>query len=158
MDHLTVYEPVNDWTTVVWPMFFGHRHVEMAQHLSARLQVVACSADIYHSETWQHLVYDDGELVDAYGTDPSYLVSSLDDPRAVARMWKGDPEAVTRHVGGSTRDVARVYRRNRRRWTFDEWAFVHLWEGFGIVYPVGKIPPAASIVLPEQWDKLLPTH
>ena len=155
MDHLKVFEPANGWTTVLWPMFFGERHVDLARHLSGRLHTAVTSVDIYHSETWQHVVYDDGELVDEYGTDPSYLASPQDDRRAVARRWRGNPEAVARHLGGSAREVARVYRRNRRRWTYDDWAFVQMWEGFGIVYPVGQVPVAATIVLPDRWDTLL---
>ena len=155
MDHLKVYEPVNGWATVVWPMFFGPHHAEMARHLSARLHTAVSSVEVYHSETWQHVVYDDGRLVDEYGTDPSYLTSRLDDRRTVARRWKGNPEAVAQHVGGSAREVARVYRRNRRRRTFDEWDFVTMWEGLGIVYPVGQVPVAATIVLPEGWDTRL---
>jgi hypothetical protein len=154
MDQLKVYEPVNGWTTVLWPMFFGERHVDMARHLSERLHTAVSSVDVYHSETWQHVVYDAGELVDEYGTDPSYLTSMLDDRKTVARRWKGDPEAVARHLGGSAREVARVYRRNRRRRNFDDWDFVTMWEEFGIVYPVGRVPVAVTIVLPERWEQL----
>ena len=155
MDRLTVYEPVNDWVTVLWPMFFGPHQVEMAKYLSERLNAVVSSVDIYHSETWQHVVYDGGVLVDAYGTDPSYLASDLDDPRAVARYWKGNPQAVAGTLGGPVRVISRIYRRNRRRWTFDDWAFVEVWEACGIVYPVGEVPAAATVVLPERWEQQL---
>ena len=154
MDRLTVYAPHNGWTTVVWPTYFSW-HSEVARHLSARLRTVASSVDVYHSETWQHVVYDNGNLVDEYATDPSYLVSDLDDPRAVARRWRGNPELVARHVGSTARAIGRHYRRNRRSFGFDEWNFADLWADLGILFPVAKLPPAASLALPDRWDRVL---
>jgi hypothetical protein len=156
MDCLSVYEPHNGWTTVVWPTFFGPHHSEMADHLSRRLRTVVTSVDVYHSETWQHVVYADGKLVDEYATDASYLVSSLDDPRAIARRWRGNPEAVARYLGSSAREIARHYRRNRRSRSFDEWDFTKLWEDFGILYPVGELPVAATLLLPDRWERAVP--
>jgi hypothetical protein len=155
MDCLNVYEPHNGWTTVVWPRFFGEHHSEVAGHLSRRLRTVVSSINVYDSDTWQHVVYDNGELVDEYATDPSYLVSSLDDPRAVERRWRGNPEAVASHVGSSAREIARHYRRNRLSRSFDDWNFVELWADFGILYPVGKLPVAATLSLPDGWDRAL---
>lgn len=155
MNYVGVYAPHNGWTTVVWPTYFGGLHSEMAGHLSSRLRTVASSVEVYHSETWQHVVYDNGSLVDEYATDPSYLVSDLDDPRAVARRWRGNPEVVARHVGSSARGIARHYRRNRRSRSFDEWNFVELWAAFGILYPVDKLSVAATLALPDRWERAL---
>jgi hypothetical protein len=152
---LTVYAPHNGWTTVVWPTYFGGLHSEMAEHLSSRLRTVASSIDVYHSETWQHVVYDNGSLVDEYATDPSYLVSDLDDARAVARRWRGNPDAVVRHISGSARKVARHYRHNRSLRRFDEWSFTELWADLGILYPGGEISVAATLVLPDRWEGAL---
>lgn len=155
MDYLRVYESHNGWTTVVWPTFFGLHHEEMIGHLSSRLRTVASSVDVYHSEMWVHVVYDNGSAVDEYATDSSYLVSDLDSPRAVARRWRGNPEVAAHHVRGSRREIARHYRRNRRRRSFDEWNFVDLWADCGIVYPVEVLPVAATLVLPERWDRAM---
>lgn len=154
-DSVAVYEPHNGWTTVVWPTYFGGLHFELAEHLSDRLRTVASSVDVYHSETWQHVVHDNGRLVDEYATDPSYLTSDLDDSRAVARRWRGRPEAVAHHVGGSAREIARHYRRNRRSRSFDEWSFVALWAGLGILYPGEMLRVAAALALPDRWDRVL---
>jgi hypothetical protein len=154
MDHLTVFEPHNGWTTVVWPTYFLH-YDEIAGYLSARLRAVVPSVSVYHSESWQHVVFDNGNLVDAYSTDPSLLATDLDDPREVARRWRGNPDAVARHVGGRSHDVARHYRRNRRRRSFDDWGFADLWEDVGIFYPVSRIAAAAILVLPERWENAL---
>jgi hypothetical protein len=153
-DYLAVFEPHNGWTTVVWPRFFGN-HSEIAEHLSSRLRTVASSVEVYDSEAWQHVVYDNGRLLDEYATDPSGLVSDLDDPRAVARRWRGNPKVVARHVGGSAREIARHYRRNRRSRTFADWNFTELWAELGILYPVETLPVAAILALPDRWDRAL---
>ena len=155
MNYVGVYEPHNGWTTGVWPTYFGGLHSEMAGHLSSRLRTVVSSVEVYHSETWQHVVYDNGSLVDEYATDPSYLVSDLDDPLAVARRWRGNPEVVARHVGSSARGIARHYRRNRRSRSFDEWNFTELWADFGILYPVDELSVAATLALPDRWERAL---
>ena len=138
INYLTVYEPVNGWTTVTWPMFFGSHHAEMAQHLSSQLHVVVCSADVYHSETWQHVVYDDGGSADEYATYLSYLVEP---GRALGRCPKvegkprsGRPAGAGPLTTGTLSTCGKALASSTRS---------------------GKIPPAATIVLPEQWDKLL---
>lgn len=151
---VVVFEPHNGWTTTIWPSYFGF-HSEMAGFLSARLRTVASSIDVYDSDMWQHVAYRDGEIVDEYATDPSYLVSSLDDRRAVARRWRGNPEAVARYVGGSARGIARHYRRNRRARTFKDWNFTELWAELGIEYPVEVIPVAKTLLLPDNWPHAL---
>lgn len=54
--------------------------------------------------------------------------------------WRGNPEAVARHTGGSAREIARHYRRNRRSRSFDEWGFIKIWEKLDIEFPPRPSP------------------
>jgi len=160
-DALAVHAPVGGWTLVQWPSLFGSYAVgsvgqdSLVSHLTARLGTVASSMAVYDSDSWTHVVHEHGTVRDQYATDWRVSASGLDDPREVRHAWRGNPDEAARVLGGSARDVARHYRRNRRAWSYDDWDFVELWRECGITYPEADAPVELVAELDPGWFDLM---
>ena len=153
-DTVDVLTSIDSWTLVQWPGNFLSSE-EVGQHLSDMLSTTVSAVSVYDSDCWQQVITDRGRTIDRYATDPRYLSSDLEPLAVVAPRWQGDPQAVAALLDCDAREVARHYKRNRRRRTFDDWGFVDLWASEGIAYPGPAVTVGVSLVLAEDWFNVL---
>jgi hypothetical protein len=152
-DAINIFDPIDGWTLVMWPGYFSYVE-EVGLHLSNALSTVVSAVSVYDSDCWQQSLTDGDQTIDRYATDPRYLTSDLEELSVVAARWKGDPQAVAALLGCDARAVARHYKRNRRRRTFDDWDFVELWATEGITY-APPAPVSETLILGEDWSRIL---
>lgn len=156
-ERVVVHQPLDRWTTVLWPTYFGLHDLVAAEHLARTLDTVVDTAGVYDSDCWWHVLYAGDKVVDRYVTGPEWFASEVTPVKDVARRWRGRPEGLARFLGAPEPGVARLYRRQRSARHFDDWAFVELWRLMGITYPdAGEPPVAATLSLPDGSDRLLP--
>src|SRR4051794_36132941 len=65
-----VFSPRANWNVVVWPdMFHGH-DMAIARWLSRSLQTLVSHIAIYDGDYWEHVLFLNGDLVDAFRSRP----------------------------------------------------------------------------------------
>lgn len=108
---IDVFEPLNGWTTVLWPAYFNAHDVATCRVLSETLDTVVSAMSIADDDGWSHNLLRSGTLLDKFASYPLALAWDLSEVEPLAREWAGDPQTVAAVFGVPIADVAAHYRQ-----------------------------------------------
>ena len=160
-----IFDPFNRWTVILWPQYFGGHDRAACQHITRELGTLACTVHVYDGDYWAHALFDAGEWVDRFCSEPNY--HSEDETSASARtlrdQWRGDPTAYSTRLGVESTAISGYFVQcpyypdadeelsddQRERLLndlprvapddlfalCDFWVFTDLWRRLGIEYP-----------------------
>jgi hypothetical protein len=108
---VTVFAPVDGWTTVLWPEYFNSHDVVACQDLSDVLDTVVSTVSVAGSAGWIHALLDSGTVTDTFASYPRALAWEESEVESVARAWAGDPARVASVLGVPVASVAPHFRQ-----------------------------------------------
>jgi hypothetical protein len=94
-----VFVPRARWNVVAWPAMFHGHDIAAARWLSRSLQTLVSHVAVYDGDFWEHVLFVNGELIDAFRSRPAYFSERSEDMGRLREEWRGNPGVIANALG-----------------------------------------------------------
>lgn len=108
--NILIFSARGGWSVVFWPDAFVGIDLQLVQHLSRELQLLASLVFVAEGGAWAHVLLQRGAVLDCFSPQPSKLTGPGLAVLVAAHSWSGDAAVLARAFGVETSTIAPYLR------------------------------------------------
>jgi hypothetical protein len=164
----TIYEAINDWTVVIWPVYFNIHDVRLCADVTRHAGSLAVTVNVYEGAFWSLEVLRAGSLVDKFAPWADYFAEDAGAASEAKAVWRGNPAVVATTLGLQSGVLKPYYRyvggdEDPGKASSDDefslgdfWVFTDIWRRVGITYPADPDTFVWRVRMDKQFGEKLP--